>query len=105
MRKTLPFPIDWDSFLPVVQKKLRQSTDAIDNELYRAFQVFDVRGRGKVAVKDLKHFLSTLGEALTEDDLQIALKFAGIPADQPELSYAEFLLTVKGSSPLIAGKQ
>ena len=94
----LKFPLDWESFLPLAVKKMRQGSDALDSEILKAFQVFDVRGRGKVAVNDLRRFLTTLGEALSDEDLNEALKFSGIPHDQPELSYADFLRTVKGAT-------
>ena len=96
--QSVTFPLSWEGFLPIATRKIRQGGDALDGEVLKAFQVFDVRGRGKVALSDLRRFLSSLGEPLSEEDLNDALRFAGIPHDQPELSYVDFLRTVKGNA-------
>ena len=94
------FPLTWDDFLPIALRRLASrhgASSALDAEALRAFQTFDVRGRGRVALRDLRHFLTTLGERISSDDFDLALKYGGIPLDQADLDYAEFLRVLHAS--------
>ena len=95
------FPMTWDEFLPLVNRKLQQGnrvSSHLEAETVRAFQTFDVRSKGKVSLRDLRHFLTSLGERISADEFDLALKYAKIPADQAEVNYTEFLRILHASS-------
>jgi centrin-3 len=90
------FPMTWEDFMTIAQQRL--SAKAGTSGALHAFQAFDVRGRGKVAIRDLRHFMTTLGERITNEDLDAALQYGGIRADQAELDYGEFLKVLHASA-------
>ncbi|CAD7935785.1 unnamed protein product [Amoebophrya sp. A120] len=65
---------------------MQKRSDAI----YEAFRVFDVRDTGEVDLAELKHVLSTIGEKMTEEELEEV--FQNYSASE-QLNFSEFLRT------------
>ncbi|EEQ98182.1 calmodulin, putative [Perkinsus marinus ATCC 50983] len=62
-----------------------------EKSLREAFRVLDVTGSGKVSVKDIRHIVTTLGEKLSDADMDTFLESAGIPVDiDTSLDYEQF---------------
>lgn len=59
--------IEFNEFLTLMSKQLT-SNDA-EQELIEAFKVFDSNGDGFISVSELKSVLTSIGEDLTEDEL------------------------------------
>jgi Ca2+-binding EF-hand superfamily protein len=103
-KEEFAFPMTWEDFRALTASSRFSASSRsvssahLDAEAVRAFQTFDVRGRGKVAIKELRHFLTTLGERITHDEFDLALKYAKIPVDQAEINYTEFLRILHASS-------
>ena len=60
--------IDVPGLCQIIQKRVRD-LKTTPEELKDAFNVFDKLGTGMIAVHDLKMSLTTLGERLTEEEL------------------------------------
>jgi calmodulin len=89
------FPLDFQTFSKIVDHVFKaQGSKTSTDELAKAFKTFDVKGKGVVQVSDLRHFLTSLGEKLTEEEIDEAMKIAGL-TDKVELSYVDFLNLVK----------
>ncbi|KAI3379097.1 hypothetical protein SNEBB_007989 [Seison nebaliae] len=50
------------------------------NELIDAFKTFDVDGTGKISAQELKHALTSLGEPLPHEDVEMFIREANIDA-------------------------
>ena len=71
--------IEFHEFLNMMQSK----KDYIDceNEVIEAFRVFDKDGTGLVSVAELKEALTSLGEKLTEEEVEELFSEGEIDAD------------------------
>eukprot|EP00127_Corallochytrium_limacisporum_P003522 Clim_evm5s150 gene=Clim_evmTU5s150 len=83
-----PGTINFTMFLTLFGQKM-QGTDPVD-VLRNAFSCFDEEGTGKLSVEKLRELLMTMGDRLTEDEVDAV--FAGAPIDREtqELDYREF---------------
>jgi calmodulin len=60
--------VDVPTLCQIITKRVREIKTSPD-ELKDAFQVFDKQGTGMISIHDLKLSLTTLGERLTEEEL------------------------------------
>ncbi|GFR99510.1 troponin C [Elysia marginata] len=60
--------INWEQFKLIFQRKLKEDED--EKELKEAFRVLDKANKGAIAVEDLKWILRSLGDDLTDDEIQ-----------------------------------
>ena len=60
--------VDVATLCQIITKCMRELKTTAD-ELKDAFQIFDKQGTGMISVHDLKHSLTTLGEALTPAEM------------------------------------
>lgn len=84
---------DFDTFVKVVNrpdgfKSLGQAEDYI-----RGFQVFDKEGTGEIAVGELRYILTSLGEKLTDAEVDELLKGVNVSRDG-NINYTEFVKTI-----------
>lgn len=72
------FEREHDGYLdfPQFVKLMKRECLPPDNEaeIKKAFQVFDIEGNGKISVSELKTVLTTLGETLTNDEVEELIK-------------------------------
>jgi len=60
--------IEWAQFKAIFEAKLREDED--ERELKEAFRVLDKSNKGVIDVKDLKWILKSLGDDLTEEEIE-----------------------------------
>jgi len=72
IQKELPASVDFPTFQSVM-KKHKKDVDA-EKELEEAFKVFDKDGKGVVQTKELKAVLTSMGEKLTEEEVEGIIK-------------------------------
>lgn len=64
--------IEFSEFLALMSRQLK-STDS-EQELLEAFKVFDKNGDGLISAAELKHVLTSIGEKLTDAEVDDMLK-------------------------------
>uniref|UniRef100_A0A6B2LPD5 EF-hand domain-containing protein n=1 Tax=Arcella intermedia TaxID=1963864 RepID=A0A6B2LPD5_9EUKA len=71
--------IDREKFLELMAKQ-KQVEENIKEELTETFKIFD-KGTGTVSRQELRHVLTTIGEPLTEDEIEEMIKEADTSQD------------------------
>lgn len=64
--------LDLDGFKNFMRKKFDDTGDSLE-EIVESFQSFDTSGSGRIAVKELKAMLTTMGEKLSEEEFKTLL--------------------------------
>merc|ERR1712154_213204 len=64
--------IDFDEFLAMLTRKA--NTNQMEDDIEKAFKVFDKGNRGKIGPNELREIMLGLGEDLTDEQLQIMIK-------------------------------
>mmetsp|Transcript_7337 Transcript_7337/g.14604 ORF Transcript_7337/g.14604 Transcript_7337/m.14604 type:complete len:165 (-) Transcript_7337:144-638(-) len=87
-----------EDFLHIVAKK--KSERSPEEEVAKAFELFDEQGKGKISLRDLRKISRELGESLTEHELQAMIDEFDKDLDG-EISREEFnaIMTQYGSAP------
>ena len=65
-----------------------RDTDS-EEEIRQAFKVFDKDGNGYISAAELRHVMATLGEKLTDYEVDQMIREADVDGDG-QLSYEEF---------------
>ena len=81
--------MDFSEFVMMMANHMKEETDTKE-EICKAFKVFDEKGCGSIPVEDLRCVLTTLGEALTEEEMDELLKKADLNKDG-KVRYEEFV--------------
>jgi calmodulin len=76
-------------FLAVVARRFRPVEDSA-SEIKEAFKVFDRDGTGLIPVGALRHVLTSLGERLTDEELNDMIREAHVDGDG-QVKYEEFV--------------
>lgn len=79
--------------MALMSKHLKDSTDAED-ELRQAFRVFDRNGDGYISAAELRHVMTSLGEKLTEEEVDEMIREADVDGDG-RIQWAEFVALLK----------
>ena len=80
-----------DDFIELMSGKLRE-TDT-EEEIINAFKVFDKSGNGLISGADLRHIMTTLGDKLSEEEVDEIIREAEINGDGYIL-YEEFVRSI-----------
>ncbi|KAF7313850.1 Calmodulin-like protein [Mycena chlorophos] len=80
--------IDFNEFLAMMAKKF-QDTDS-EEEIRQAFHVFDKDGNGTISVTELQQVMRSLGEKLTDREVEEMIREADTDGDG-EINYEEFV--------------
>ena len=83
--------LNFDDFIELMSGKLRE-TDT-EEEIINAFKVFDKSGNGLISGADLRHIMTTLGDKLSEEEVDEIIREAEINGDGYIL-YEEFVRSI-----------
>ena len=72
--------IDFNTFVRVAQN-FKSNSRETEDDIREAFRVFDKDGTGYVNVAELKHAMISLGERLSEEEIDELIREADIDAD------------------------
>ena len=79
--------LDFSEFLIMMARKLQHMDH--EQEIKEAFKVFDQDGNGFIDTAELRHMMTTLGETLTDEEVDEMMSVADIDQDG-RVSYEEF---------------
>lgn len=85
---SLPATMKWDQFESWVTKKMSSCNPEAD--LIKSFKVFDTRGDGTLSTDELTQVIKTLGELLTDEEVEKMIQDAD-PNKSGRIKYAEFV--------------
>ena len=71
--------IDFNEFVELMQKRAKEAD--IEEELAEAFRIFDKEDNGLISISEFRHIMLTLGERLTEDEVDEMIKEADTKGD------------------------
>ncbi|XP_076057129.1 neo-calmodulin-like [Oratosquilla oratoria] len=80
--------IEFNEFLQMMSKKLKDVDN--EDELKEAFKVFDKKNSGFLSSSELRHVMTSLGEKLSEEEVEDMLKEAA-PNGEGKVNYEEFV--------------
>ena len=80
--------IDFPEFLSLMARKIKD-TDT-EEELREAFKVFDRDGNQLISAAELRQVMTTLGEKLTDEEVDEMIREADIDGDG-QINYEEFV--------------
>lgn len=73
-------------------------------EIEEAFKVFDKDGNGYISSTELRHVMTSLGEKLTDEEVDEMIREADINGDG-QINYQEFVKMMVNSKLLLASVQ
>lgn len=92
MLSEAPGAINFTMFLTLMGEKL-SGTDP-ENEILQAFECFDDGNTGFISSKDLREFMTTMGNRFTQE--QVDIMYKGAPPDKDgNFNYREFVRVLK----------
>jgi calmodulin len=80
--------IDFDEFVTLMNRRCKE-TDA-EEEVINAFKVLDKEGGGMISSSELRHLMTTLGDKLTEDEVDEMIREADFDGNGI-INYEEFV--------------
>jgi len=80
--------IGFEEFITLMNKRNKEIDP--EEEVINAFKVFDREGNGTISSIDLKYLMTTLGDKITEDEIDEMLRDADIDGDG-YINYEEFV--------------
>ncbi|KAL4237851.1 hypothetical protein ACF0H5_002563 [Mactra antiquata] len=78
---------DFDTYLNIMAKRL--TVPEPDDQLLEAFRVFDKEGTGVISAADLRKIVTTMGERLTDEEVEEMIREADDDGDG-QINYQEF---------------
>jgi calmodulin len=80
--------IDFEEFVALMNRRSKE-TDT-EEEVINAFRVFDKDANGLISSTELRHIMTTLGDKLTEEEVDEMIREADIDGDG-YINYEEFV--------------
>lgn len=71
--------IEFNEFLQMMSKKMKDGDS--EDELREAFRVFDKNNDGLISSNELRHVMTSLGERLSEEEVDDMIKEADLDGD------------------------
>ncbi|XP_002738813.1 myosin-2 essential light chain-like [Saccoglossus kowalevskii] len=87
--------ISFEEFLPIVQAVKQYKEPGSYEEYVEGLRVFDKDGNGTINSAELRHVLTTLGERLSDDEVEQLL--SGFEDAQGQINYEEFIKMVQSN--------
>ncbi|GAA5938437.1 hypothetical protein JCM10213_003294 [Rhodosporidiobolus nylandii] len=87
--------IDYQTFLQILNRPGGFDPAGTADEFIRGFQVFDKDGNGFIGQGELKYVLTSLGEKLTDDEVDELLKGVKVTPDG-NINYVAFVHQILG---------
>ena len=84
--------ITFDQFLPILQATSRNKSTDTAEDFIEGLRHFDKDGSGYIASAELRHLLTTLGEKLTDEEVEALLQ--GQEDSHGNVHYEEFVRMV-----------
>lgn len=72
--------IEFDEFLLMMARKLKAADG--EEEMHQAFRVFDKNGDGFITFDELKRVMCSIGERLTDEEIEDMIKEADLNGDK-----------------------
>ncbi|KAJ7853512.1 hypothetical protein B0H14DRAFT_3450192 [Mycena olivaceomarginata] len=86
-------PVDYKTFLAILNRPDGFKPAGTPEEFIRGFQVFDKEGNGFIGAGELRYVLTQLGEKMTDQEVDELLKGVQIGADG-NVNYESFVRTI-----------
>lgn len=86
--KNMPATMDWQVFQGIMTKKLSSCDPKAD--LIKAFKTFDRQGDGTLSADELSQVMKTLGEMLTDEEVEEMIRDAD-PQKTGRVQYTAFV--------------
>jgi calmodulin len=80
--------LNFDEFNNLMSRKVVDQE--VEEELLEAFRVFDKEGNGRISASELRHIMTTLGEKLSEEEVEEMMTEADYNGDG-QINYIEFV--------------
>ncbi|XP_026462100.1 calmodulin-like [Ctenocephalides felis] len=87
--------VDFPTFLTMMARQMQEGSSV--DEIREAFRVFDKDGNGRMSVAELRHILTSLGERLTDNEVDAMIREADVDNDGM-LDYEQFIQAMTMSS-------
>lgn len=89
----------FEEFLPIYQSILKEKDTGTFADFNEAFKTFDREGQGYISAAEMRHVLRSLGEQLTEDQIDQIFKACDVQIDNDgNMKYEDFIRKVMESS-------
>ncbi|XP_037952083.1 calmodulin-alpha-like [Teleopsis dalmanni] len=80
--------VEFDDFLIMMERYMHNVST--ENEIREAFRVFDPDGNGFLTVADLKDIMTTMGEQLSEEEVEEMIKDADVN-NEGHINYNDYV--------------
>lgn len=80
--------IDFEEFVILMNRRSKEVDS--EEEVINAFRVFDKEGGGMISAVELRHIMTTLGDRLTEEEVEEMIREADVDGDG-YINYDEFV--------------
>jgi len=81
--------ITFEQFLPIYQNTIKIKPDITSDDFVEGLSHFDKEGNGFISVAELRHLLTTLGERMSEDEVDQLLQ--GQEDSQGNVNISDFV--------------
>lgn len=84
--------VDFASFLTMIASRTdARDTEAENQEIVDAFQIYDRNNQGYITAKELRHLMTTVGEVLTTEEVDEMFQDAGVKGETFKINYVKFV--------------